>query len=169
MHAQSLPFPPMGNTMLGFIGLADVSASIGFDAIQEELSRLRRGPTVVSSQVTGWLEQAIQQANAASYRFDIRHLHSPDEPRILDFEQLDDVAQLQTIRISDGRGTAKLSVLLAFAGDGAVELGASGVDHTVVVSAGQLVVAPAYLSLHAADAPCTLRCLSTTAHGPAFR
>lgn len=169
MHGQPLIFPPIGNATLGLIGSADVAASTGFDAIRAELAELPPGPIEVSASVTGWLEQAVQQANAASYRFDLRHLHGPGDPRIVDFAQPDDVAQLQTIRVRDGRGTAKLSILLALDGDGAVAVGAAGVEHTVAFSAGKLVVVPAYLSLQVAGAPSALRCLTTTAHGPAFR
>ena len=170
MTWRSLTFPPIGNSFLGHLGVADVAASPGFTELRSELLPHERGSVVhVSDDITGWLELATQQANASSYRFDIRSLHGPDEPKIIDLSEPDDAAALSTLRICEDRGTAKLTVLLAFDGAGTVELGGAGVSHAVHLTSGQLVVAPAYLVLHVSEPSSSLRCLWTTGHGPAFR
>ena len=168
MLPLSLRFPPLGNDLLGVIGRAEVSSMPGFDQISGWAAQLPNGPVSVDEATTLWLEHAVRQANDTSYRFDVHSLHGVDEPRLVDLASLEDTAHLSSLRIRDGRGTAKLLVLLGVGGDGIASIGAAGIEQQVNLSAGILVIAPAFFSMQVIlRAP--VRCLFTTAHGPAFR
>lgn len=165
----TLRFPPLGNPLLGRIGVADVAEHAGFDELSEALASLPVGPIEMATGHAAWLEQAIQQANDSSYRFDLRHVHGQAEPNLVDLNSVDGSSSLGGLRLATGRGTAKLVVLLGVFGEGRVEVSAAGVAQNVELGRGTLVVAPAYLCLTVTRAVQPLLVISTTVHGPAFR
>lgn len=166
----SLPFPPLGNRMLLRLGVADVSDDPGFFALREQVVATGTGRVRLAPHHDEWLTAAVQSANDQSYRFELRCCHGPGEPFSVDVEEGTPAGAIEGFAVREGRGTAKIVVLLGIEGQSAVSVGAHGVDQSVQLAAGRLLLAPAYLSLHVTEAPkVALRVLRTTVHGPAFR
>ena len=168
-EAAALRFPPLGNAMLARIGGADVAGDQVFAAIREHLSAAPVGSVQLAGAFVPWLAAAVQAANDQSFRFELRDLHPPEGPEVLDLSTEEGAARVRGMALRHGRGTAKLLVLLALDGLGTTTISAPGVADPVAVRAGTLVVSPAFLHLDVAAAGAPLRCLRTTAEGPAFR
>jgi hypothetical protein len=164
-----LRFPPLGNGMLARIGGADVGGDQVFAAIREHLGTAPIGTVALPSAFMPWLAAAVQTANDQSFRFELRDLHPPQGPEVVDLSTEDGLGRVSGMAMRHGRGTAKLLVLLALDGAGITTVGAPGIKDAAKVQAGTLVVAPAFLHLDVAPAGAPLRCLRTTAEGPAFR
>jgi hypothetical protein len=146
-----------------------VAGSTSFTDIQAQVSGRSVGSVELSTPATAWLSVAVQTANDQSYRFDLRELHGAGEPRLVDLGTERGVGEVAGLHLGRRRGTEKLVVLLGVDGEGSAAVGASGVSETVELRTGALVVAPAFLDLSVTRADALLRCIVTTAQGPAFR
>lgn len=166
---EALSFPPLGNSMLMKVGRAEVTEAPEFAGLLDHVGTLDLGPTDLPDHLTDWLTTTVKVANDASFRFDLRHVHGADEPTLIDLATSGGIDWVRAPRLSAARGTCKLVLVLGLEGDGTATVDANGADSSSVLTAGVLIIAPAYLRLNVRFAGGSLRCLATTVHGPAFR
>lgn len=166
---HAIPFPPLGNRMLVGAVTADAGGDPGLAHLVELAGGLDAAAEVeLDGEAMAWLSTVVQRANQDTFRAALTGPATDPAPRLAklsagELGALDDSPLLQ------GRGTAKLVVVVGVSGDGSATLTLAGAAGRPEVHRGSVAIWPSYLVATDLEIDGELEVLVVVMEGPAWR
>lgn len=166
---HAIPFPPLGNRMLVGAVTTDASGDPGLDHVLGLAEELDADAEIeLDGEAMGWLSTVVQRANQDTFRAALTGPASDPAPRI---ERLaaGELGGLDASPLLQGRGTAKLVVVVGVKGDGSATLTLAGASGKPEVRRGCVAIWPSYLVATDLEVKGDLEVLIVIMEGPAWR
>lgn len=166
---HAIPFPPIGNRMLVGAVTTDATGDPGLDHLLEQVGAVSaEAGFELDGESVGWLSRVVQRANQDTFRAALTGPASEPAPRVVKLVA-DDLGGLDSSTLLQGRGTAKLVVVVGVSGDGSATLTLAGATGKPEVHRGSVAIWPSYLVATNLEITGELDVLVVVLEGPAWR